>query len=519
MPVTSHRTVGDIGAFNVALEGPAGVPGPVGPPGATGPAGPQGDPGPTGADSIVPGPPGPEGPAGPEGPQGPQGEQGEPGTGGGGASLIVADAPPVSPIPGTMWWESDSGILWIWYDDGNTTQWVEIGGGSSSVSKAYVDAADAALTAADTTLTTAVNNRVRYDATQGLTDPQATQARANIFAAPLDALAYNGMQINGSMEVSQERGTLAITTSGYICDGWIQLFGGTMVLTSAVALGGALIPGIANYLAMNASTAQPSLGAGDYAVLAQRLEGYRVSRLGWGTASAKPISLGFWSDHARPGVYSGSVRNNAYNRTYAFTYTHVTGNVPQYNTVTIPGDTTGTWLIDNNIGINLTFAMAAGTTLTAPTANVWSAGSFVAAPGQINGVAATSDAFRITGVVVLPGTQAPTAAQSPPIMRPYDQELVMCQRYWRKYGDVTQSYFLDAWNGGGDVLIGQFNHPGMRALPTFATVGTFSSANINTTPNFIVGANISSVYFAPLAAGRMYWFNNANSYVSADARL
>jgi hypothetical protein len=418
-----------------------------------------------------------------------------------------------------MWWESDSGILWIWYDDGNTTQWVEIGGGSSSVSKAYVDAADAALTAADTTLTTAVNNRVRYDATQGLTDPQATQARANIFAAPLDALAYNGMQINGSMEVSQERGTLAITTSGYICDGWIQLFGGTMVLTSAVALGGALIPGIANYLAMNASTAQPSLGAGDYAVLAQRLEGYRVSRLGWGTASAKPISLGFWSDHARPGVYSGSVRNNAYNRTYAFTYTHVTGNVPQYNTVTIPGDTTGTWLIDNNIGINLTFAMAAGTTLTAPTANVWSAGSFVAAPGQINGVAATSDAFRITGVVVLPGTQAPTAAQSPPIMRPYDQELVMCQRYWRKYGDVTQSYFLDAWNGGGDVLIGQFNHPGMRALPTFATVGTFSSANINTTPNFIVGANISSVYFAPLAAGRMYWFNNANSYVSADARL
>ena len=82
------------------------------------------------------GPPGPDGPAGPEGPEGPQGEQGEPGTPGGppgppgpagppGAAVtFIGDEPPVDPVEGQLWWESDKGELLIWYNDGNSTQWV-----------------------------------------------------------------------------------------------------------------------------------------------------------------------------------------------------------------------------------------------------------------------------------------------------------------------------------------------------------------------------------------------------------
>jgi len=54
----------------------------------------------------------------------------------------------------------------------------------------------------------------------------------------------------------------------------------------------------------------------------------------------------------------------------------------------------------------------------------------------VNGIAATSDVFRLTGVTILPGTQAPTAAQSPLIMRPYDQELLTCQRYYQSWGNA-----------------------------------------------------------------------------------
>ncbi len=69
MPLTSHSTIADIGAFNVALEGPPGLPGLPGPPGpagtpgadgATGPAGATGATGPTGATGAT----GATGPAG-----------------------------------------------------------------------------------------------------------------------------------------------------------------------------------------------------------------------------------------------------------------------------------------------------------------------------------------------------------------------------------------------------------------------------------------------------------------------
>lgn len=113
----------------VGPEGPAGPPGPdgsegpIGPEGPAGPQGPMGAQGPigaTGADGAD-GAPGPEGPAGPEGPQGP------PGSGGSGSGLTyIGDEPPANPIVGQTWWESDTGNTFIWYDDGNSTQWVPI---------------------------------------------------------------------------------------------------------------------------------------------------------------------------------------------------------------------------------------------------------------------------------------------------------------------------------------------------------------------------------------------------------
>ena len=43
------------------------------------------------------------------------------------ATTIVSDTPPVNPRPGETWWESDTGILFMNYDDGNgPAQWVQI---------------------------------------------------------------------------------------------------------------------------------------------------------------------------------------------------------------------------------------------------------------------------------------------------------------------------------------------------------------------------------------------------------
>ena len=318
---------------------------------------------------------------------------------------------------------------------------------TSIATTAFVNAAVAAGGAA---------GAVRYDATQTLTTPQLIQARQNIYAAPFDAMAYSGIQINGAMEVNQERGAGVTNVNGaYLGDGWKLYYSGTMAVTGA-CLPAALVSGFPCLTYMNSATAQASLGASDYAQLSQLIEGWRIARLAWGTINAQPITIGFWSAHHRTGIYSVAVRNGASNRSYVVAYTHNVADIPQYNTITIPGDTSGTWAIDNTLGLCITFVMAMGSGFIAPSVNTWLAGNYLAAPGQVNGVAATSDIIRITGVTVLPGNEAPSAPRSPFITRPFPQELDLCKRYYEKtypYADKPGNAYGGA--GGGCSLVAE----------------------------------------------------------------
>jgi hypothetical protein len=301
-----------------------------------------------------------------------------------------------------------------------------------------------------------------------------SSANPPYIAAPMNALAYNGMQVNGSMDVSQESGTVGVAAhDAFICDSWRLGKVGTMVIGANQANSVGYLGGFPNFISMNVTTAQTTIGAGDLAYIRTRIEGYRVARLAWGSVNAsvnvQPITISFWTAHHRVGLYTGSVRNNATDRSYAFSYTHNVADVWQYNTITIPGDTIGTWAVTNLCGLDITFTAASGTTFIAPAVNTWSVGNFVAAPGQVNGVAATSDVFRLTGVVVLPGVLAPTAQQSPLIMRPYDQELLLCQRYWTK---STMH-----WQGltGVTNKIANVFHVQMRAQPSIVVAMTNNS--------------------------------------------
>ena len=91
-------------------------PGPTGPSGPAGGSGPAGPPGPTGGN-------GPSGPAGPPGPTGPAGPQGV-------AGLDIGVSPPSGPsTAGDLWWESDTGHLYVYYNDSNSDQWVAVSQG------------------------------------------------------------------------------------------------------------------------------------------------------------------------------------------------------------------------------------------------------------------------------------------------------------------------------------------------------------------------------------------------------
>ena len=290
-------------------------------------------------------------------------------------------------------------------------------------------------------------------------EAQRVQQRQLIYAAPFDALAYSGMQINGSFEVAQE--LTGRNTNGYVCDGW------QMYSIGMSGIGGAVdaavpISGLPSRIYIN-STAKPTLAAGDYFGLFHYVEGYRISRLGWGTTGASPVTIGFWTQHTPAGTYSVAIRNSDNTRSCVVSYTQNVANAVEYKTVTFPGDTAGTWNITNGTGAVVCFVLAVGTTATAPAVGTWYAttgNGYLAAPGQINGVASSGGQLVLRGVVVLPGIEAPSAARSPLIMRPYDQELVTCQRYWEQ-----KSVSIYGYQAGGVSLFSNVDFLSKRATP------------------------------------------------------
>ena len=473
MPTSSNRfSPPSSTAFNVALEGPQGPIGPQGPEGDKGDKGDKGDQGDkgdtgsTGADSTVPGPVGPTGPTGPTGPQGPKGDpgiQGPPGASGSGsgnvngpASAVVDDIATWSNTSGTAIKDSGTKVT-----DLATKAYVDAKP-VPDVTKSYVDAADAL--------------RVRYDAAQSLTAAQQTQARQNIFAAPFDALSYSGLQINGSMEVSQELGTTGQAISGkYAADGWIANLASAPLVAAAAqyALPTNELSGFRNGLLISNSTPKPSLATADFVSLQQIIEGNRFLRLGWGGSSGQSLTIGFWCAHNRAGTYTVCVRNVPTTHSYPATYTQIASGTWEYKTITVPPPPAGTaWKTDNTQAFIIDLTMACGAQYTAPSANGWLAGTYVAAPGQVNGVTATSDVSRITGVVVLPGIEAPSAARSALIMRPYDQELVTCMRYYSRRMYPNSVNFQGAKSPGEGLTDRyKFSVP-MRAVPTLTVTNT-----------------------------------------------
>ena len=49
-------------------------------------------------------------------------------TGGGGANVSTDDTPPASPSDGDLWWDSQNGRLSVYYEDANSSQWVDASG-------------------------------------------------------------------------------------------------------------------------------------------------------------------------------------------------------------------------------------------------------------------------------------------------------------------------------------------------------------------------------------------------------
>jgi len=250
-----------------------------------------------------------------------------------------------------------------------------------------------------------------------------------------DLYGFRNRIINGDMRIDQRNAGVLVNpaVSGYTVDRWTYFQPGHAIQTPKGTIGqnaGSVTPptGFTNYLGFT-STSAYSILVEDQFIIRQNIEGLNVSDLGWGTANAQAVTLSFWVRSSLTGSFGGAFQNHNRTRNYPFVFTINSANTWEQKTVTVSGDTTGTWLTTNGTGITVTFNLGTGSTYSA-TANVWNATQFVTAPTGATSVVGTNGAtFYITGVQLEKGTVA-----TPFERRPFGTELALCQRYYEQYG-------------------------------------------------------------------------------------
>jgi hypothetical protein len=281
-----------------------------------------------------------------------------------------------------------------------------------------------------------------------------TVTNDNIASVVQESFGIRNRIINGDMRIDQRNAGASVTPSNeivtYITDRFYFIRSSS---TSPTIRQSTDAPtGFTNSLLFtNASTGTTPT----YAQVVQNIEGFNTADLGWGTANAQSITLSFRVKSSLTGTFSVAFRNSASNRSYVTTYTIDEANTWETKTVTIPGDTTGTWLTNNGIGISLVYRF--GDSGGTPSINQWTATGNAFATGSVNVMGTANATWQITGVQLEKGTVA-----TPFERRPYGMELALCQRYYEKSFDHTTAPIQNVGTTNGALV----------------TAGTSTTANV-----------------------------------------
>lgn len=327
---------------------------------------------------------------------------------------------------------------------------------------------------------------ITLDGTLGITAPTYAGAIPSEYHVPVTG--FKNRIINGACVIDQRNAGVSLTptvTATYTLDRW-KSFLTQASKFSVQQNAGAVTPpvGFTKYLGITSASAYSVLAA-DYFNISQILEGFNSADLAWGTANASAVTLSFKVYSSLTGTFGGCIGNGAGNRSYPFTYSIPVANTWTTISITIPGDTTGTWATDNTSSLAIYFNLGAGAT-NSGTAGSWSANFYVSATGSVSVVGTNLATFYITGVQLEKGSIATSFDY-----RPYGTELALCQRYY----EVTD-YLMVAT---GTLYSSGYWQVSKRVSPTIAilqrtsgTGGTVGASNFSVLSSFLLTAFTSA---------------------------
>lgn len=269
--------------------------------------------------------------------------------------------------------------------------------------------------------------------------------------------SFRNLIINGDMRIDQRNAGSVVTsaTNVYLTDRWQLQINGTTNTPSFQQVTDA--PTGFQYSLKATSNGSETLPTNGAVTPRQRIEGFNSAHLLYGTSNAKTVTISFWVKSSLTGTWTISIINGSFSRSYIAEYTINSANTWEYKTVTITGDTAGTWNTDNTTGLIVQFPVDTDTILDA-TPNAWLAGNYRTTSGSNRLLGTSGATWQVTGVQLEVGSTATDFENLP-----YDVSLARCQRYYQK------SYNIDV-APGSNTTVGQFDH-------NFLNLGNYGSVN------------------------------------------
>ncbi len=215
----------------------------------------------------------------------------------------------------------------------------------------------------------------------------------NLAQGASNNVTFRNKIINGNMVINQRGFSGTPASLEYTLDRWRALMSTASSKFTVSQNAGSVTPpaGFINYLGVTSSSAYSVVAADQYGIQ-QWIEGYNIADLDWGTASAQPVTLSFWVRSSLTGTFGGSLGNSGGSRSYPFTFTISSANTWEQKSITVTGDTSGTWLTDNSRGLGVVFGLGVGSTLSG-TAGSWSGNDYRSATGAVSVVGTNGATF------------------------------------------------------------------------------------------------------------------------------
>ena len=286
----------------------------------------------------------------------------------------------------------------------------------------------------------------------------------NGFTPSVSNMAGRNRIINGDMRIDQRNAGASYTqvNGAYSLDRWAgnSFDGGAATNKFSVQQSTTAPAGFSNSLLVTSLAATADSG-NDIFNIEQKIEGFNSADLAFGTASAKTITLSFWVRSSLTGTFGGAIKNNARDRAYPFAYTISSANTFEHKTITIAGDTSGTWVgATNGAGLWLSFGLGVSSNRS-NTAGAWAGGDLFSSTGATRVIGTSGATWQITGVQLEEG-----AVATPFEHRQYGQELELCRRYLQVFqGGSGSASSSTSWE-----TFQQANPP-FRATPTLSLSG------------------------------------------------